>query len=132
MMFATGKPIDAIAIKILDDLLTEEIKQTKAYNAYDDAYIGVEVPTTQTSRVVSTQGTNRTLSAPRSPKPQRTLKKKKEKVVGESREEEVDVGFIDSLNISQEDSDTRLDQGSHKERPGEKNDDVDDEDDNVY
>ncbi|GKC28838.1 hypothetical protein Tco_1036132 [Tanacetum coccineum] len=45
-------------------------------------------------------------------------------------EEEVDVAFIDSLILSQEDPDTRLEQRSHKERPEDKNDD-DDEDDNV-
>ncbi|GJY11681.1 hypothetical protein Tco_0380990 [Tanacetum coccineum] len=179
MMFATGKPVDAIAMIILNDLLTEKIKQTEAYKAYDDAYNGVEVPTTQPLPVVSAPGINRILSAPSSPKPKRTPKKKREKVVGESSEpkknfkiitkkpdpmapnpttaeieknhmtvteqvkaaldyevdkmvegeEEVDVGFVDSLILSQEDPDTRIDPRIQKENPKEKNDDDNDDDD---
>ncbi|GKE72321.1 hypothetical protein Tco_1534362, partial [Tanacetum coccineum] len=63
--------------------LTEYIKKNEGYKAYDD-YNGVEVPTTQSTPVVSTQGMNRTLSTPRTPKSKRTSPKKKEKVVGES------------------------------------------------
>ncbi|GKB49174.1 hypothetical protein Tco_0899927 [Tanacetum coccineum] len=86
MMFTTRKPEDAIAMRILDELLTEGIKKNKAYKAYDDDYNCIAVLTTQPSLVVSTQGPNRTHSAPSSPKPKRTPKKKEEKVRGESSE----------------------------------------------
>ncbi|GJX50843.1 hypothetical protein Tco_0277688 [Tanacetum coccineum] len=54
MTFAIGKPVNAIAMRILDDLLTEEIKKTDAYKVYDVVYEVVEVPMTQPSPVVST------------------------------------------------------------------------------
>nr|GEW43872.1 hypothetical protein [Tanacetum cinerariifolium] len=56
------------------------------YKSYDDAYNGVGVPMMQPSPVVSTQGTNRTLSASSPPKPKTTSKKMKDKVIGESSE----------------------------------------------
>ncbi|GKC78450.1 hypothetical protein Tco_1129224 [Tanacetum coccineum] len=65
-----------------DELLTEDIRQTKAYKEYNKDYNALVVPMIQQSLVVSTQGMPRTLSAPRSPKP----KKKKGKVVRETSE----------------------------------------------
>ncbi|GJZ84591.1 hypothetical protein Tco_0649930 [Tanacetum coccineum] len=71
----------AMAIRILDELLMEEIRQTEAYKLYDYAFKGVAVPMTQPLLVVSTQGTPRTFNAPRSPKLKQTSKKKGEQVL---------------------------------------------------
>ncbi|GJS89238.1 putative ribonuclease H-like domain-containing protein [Tanacetum coccineum] len=162
--------------------LKEDDPQTEAFKKYDDAFNGVEVPTMQPSLVVSTQGTNRTLRAPRSPKPKRTPMKRKEKMKpdlvaripttakiekehmnkaeqvrfaitesakeAEAREniklvievvldlevdeliegkedEEGNLGFLVDLLVK---PDTRLDPGSHKESPKEKDDDFDEDD----
>ncbi|GJW66437.1 hypothetical protein Tco_0120861 [Tanacetum coccineum] len=85
IMFTTDNSVNAIAMRILDELLTEYIKKIEGYKAYDD-YSGLEVPTTQSTPVVSTQRMNRTISTPRMPKTKRTSPKKKEKVIGESSE----------------------------------------------
>ncbi|GJU20878.1 putative reverse transcriptase domain-containing protein [Tanacetum coccineum] len=63
MMFAIGKPLRAIAMRVLDELLIEAIKQTEAYKVYDAAYKGVVIPLMQPSSVVSNQETHGTLSA---------------------------------------------------------------------
>ncbi|GJY56067.1 hypothetical protein Tco_0455182 [Tanacetum coccineum] len=86
--FTTGNPLTVAAMRILDEFLNDKIKETRAYKDYDADYLSVVVPMIQPQPVVSTQGTPRTLSAPRSPKLKRTLqkKKKKKKVVGESNE----------------------------------------------
>ncbi|GJV29225.1 hypothetical protein Tco_1385673 [Tanacetum coccineum] len=89
-------------------LLIEDIKQTDVYKPYDDAYNGVEVPMTQPSPVVSTQGTNRTLSSPRSPKPKRTPKKMKDKVIGESSEPKKSHVIAESAKEGEEKSNADL------------------------
>nr|GEX51098.1 signal peptide peptidase-like 2 [Tanacetum cinerariifolium] len=58
-MFATGVKIQKV-VGLPVDLLTEDIRQTKTYQEFVEGYI-------QPSPVTSTQGTHRTLSAPRSP-----------------------------------------------------------------
>nr|GEZ19474.1 hypothetical protein [Tanacetum cinerariifolium] len=80
-MFASGKPLNPTALRIMDDLLTKEIKPSKAYKVYGAAFKGVVVPMMSPSPVVSTQGRHRTLSAPRSPKPKRTPRKRGSKWV---------------------------------------------------
>nr|GEW72965.1 hypothetical protein [Tanacetum cinerariifolium] len=57
--------LNANGMRILDELLTEDMKQIEAYKWYDDDCRGVEVPTAQPSPIVSSQGMQRTLSAPR-------------------------------------------------------------------
>ncbi|GKG16873.1 hypothetical protein Tco_0361830 [Tanacetum coccineum] len=47
-------------------MITEEMKLTENYQLYVEVF-GVEVPTTQSQPIESTQGTHRTTSAPRTP-----------------------------------------------------------------
>ncbi|GJY86337.1 hypothetical protein Tco_0500363 [Tanacetum coccineum] len=77
---------NAKGMRIPDELLTEDMKKTEAYKWYDDGFRGVEILMTQPSPIVSSQGTHRTFSAPRSPKPKRIHKKKGDQVIGESSE----------------------------------------------
>ncbi|GJZ78156.1 hypothetical protein Tco_0642828 [Tanacetum coccineum] len=49
-------------------MITNEMKLTENYRMYD-AVFGVDVPTTQSESIESTQGTHRTTSAPRTPNP---------------------------------------------------------------
>nr|GEV77145.1 hypothetical protein [Tanacetum cinerariifolium] len=151
MMFTTGNLMNTTVVRILEELLIEDIRKTKSYKMYDDDYIGIVVPMTQSSPVMSTQGIHRALSTPRKPKPKRNPQKKKEKVVGGVEpkenvtsvekaiifvevkkmvegEEEEDGGFVDSLFLSQEDPGTRLEPESHKESLKEKKYDDDDDD----
>ncbi|GJX34621.1 hypothetical protein Tco_0246178 [Tanacetum coccineum] len=156
---------------IPDYLLTQEIMQTEAYRVYA-ANFKLVILMMQPQPAVSSQGTHRTPSAPRSPNPRSTPKKKKKKKESESGESSVpknplkikirwrqpdpeapipisaqeaeaqanvkiveqhlldeDVNkivegddattdeFADSVLLSQEDPDTRIDLMSDKERP---------------
>ncbi|GJX88720.1 hypothetical protein Tco_0340734 [Tanacetum coccineum] len=78
-MFATGDRVQASVGIPLE-------KQTEAYRDYFDEFQGLDVLMTQSPPIVSTQGTHRTLSAPRPPKPQSISQKKKGKLVGELSE----------------------------------------------
>ncbi|GJR92377.1 hypothetical protein Tco_0264551, partial [Tanacetum coccineum] len=84
---------------IIDYILTTHLDIPKRLNelhhlvAHDDVVQSIfasenykrrDVPTTQPQLAVSSQGTHRTPSAPRSPNPRSTLKKKKESASGES------------------------------------------------
>nr|GEU56074.1 reverse transcriptase domain-containing protein [Tanacetum cinerariifolium] len=111
------------ATKFFIKHLTEPWKtlfKTKEFKMYDDAYNGVEVPTTQ-----PTQGTNRTLMALRSPKLKRTPTKRKEKLKEHtSKAEPVRFAMAESAKEAK----ARLDLGSHKESPEEKDNYVDEDD----
>ncbi|GJY76219.1 hypothetical protein Tco_0481335, partial [Tanacetum coccineum] len=66
---ATGHDQPPLQImQILSWMITDEMKLTKHYQMYD-AVFGVDVPTTQSQLIESTQGTHRITSAPRSPNP---------------------------------------------------------------
>ncbi|GJY69086.1 hypothetical protein Tco_0472068 [Tanacetum coccineum] len=67
-IFNSGKHKDRIGIKILSWMLTDEMNLTDNYRMYV-AEFGVDVPTTQSRPIESTQGTHRTTSAPRMPNP---------------------------------------------------------------
>ncbi|GKG58867.1 hypothetical protein Tco_0594637, partial [Tanacetum coccineum] len=55
-------------MKIPNWMITDKMKLTENYRMYA-AVFGVDVPTTQSQIIESTQGTHRTTSAPRSPNP---------------------------------------------------------------
>ncbi|GJY76687.1 hypothetical protein Tco_0481803 [Tanacetum coccineum] len=82
MMFATIELVDPIPLRIPDELVTKEMKQTEAYKDYDVDYKIVFVPMIQLQPIVSTQGTPKTLSAPRSPKLTKYVQKRKGNVLG--------------------------------------------------
>ncbi|GKA15694.1 hypothetical protein Tco_0695441 [Tanacetum coccineum] len=67
-IFNSGKNKTIVGMKILDWMITEEMKLTKNYQLYDEVF-GVDVPTTQSQPTVSTQGTHRKISVPRTPTP---------------------------------------------------------------
>ncbi|GKD94699.1 hypothetical protein Tco_1374536 [Tanacetum coccineum] len=56
-------------MKIPDWMITDEIKLTEHYRMYAGVF-GLDVPMPQSQSIESTQGTHRTLSAPRSPNPE--------------------------------------------------------------
>ncbi|GJU60022.1 hypothetical protein Tco_1237788 [Tanacetum coccineum] len=65
-IFNFGKNKEGTGMKIPDWMLIDEMKQTDHYKMYD-AIFRVDVPTTQSQPIESTQGTHRTTSAPRTP-----------------------------------------------------------------
>nr|GEX48273.1 hypothetical protein [Tanacetum cinerariifolium] len=85
-MFSTGNPFSIHAMRILDELLTDAIKEIKAYKDYDVDCQSVVVPMIQPQSVESFQGAPRTLTAPKSPKPKKFPQKKKDRIVRESIE----------------------------------------------
>ncbi|GJZ29357.1 hypothetical protein Tco_0574004 [Tanacetum coccineum] len=67
-IFNSGKNKAAVGMKIPSWMITDEMKLTEHYQMYDVVF-GVDVPTTQSQPIESTQGTHRTTSTPRSPNP---------------------------------------------------------------
>nr|GEX21476.1 hypothetical protein [Tanacetum cinerariifolium] len=64
-IFNSRRYKDKVGMKILDWMISEEMKQTKHYRMYAEVF-GIDVPLTQSQPTESTQGTHRTPSAPRS------------------------------------------------------------------
>ncbi|GKB90676.1 hypothetical protein Tco_0962948 [Tanacetum coccineum] len=67
-IFNLGKNKTGVGTKIPSWMITDEMKLTKNYRMYA-AVFGVDVPTTQSQPIESTQGMHRTTSAPRTPNP---------------------------------------------------------------
>ncbi|GJU73402.1 integrase, catalytic region, zinc finger, CCHC-type containing protein [Tanacetum coccineum] len=63
-IFNSGKNKARVGMKIPSWMLTDEMKLTENYQMYAKDF-GVDVPTTQSQPIRSTQGTHRTTSAPR-------------------------------------------------------------------
>ncbi|GJR78180.1 hypothetical protein Tco_0148965 [Tanacetum coccineum] len=63
-IFNSGRYKDKVRMQILDWMISEEMKHTKHYRMYAKVF-GLDVPLTQSQPTESTQGTHRTLSAPR-------------------------------------------------------------------
>ncbi|GJX17809.1 hypothetical protein Tco_0218641, partial [Tanacetum coccineum] len=61
-IFNSGMNKTVVGIRILDWMITEEMKLTENYRLYTKVF-GVDVPTTQSQPTVSTQGMHRTTSA---------------------------------------------------------------------
>ncbi|GKF06601.1 hypothetical protein Tco_0037269, partial [Tanacetum coccineum] len=68
-IFNSGKHKDGVGMKILSWMITDEMKLTDHYRMYTVVF-GVDVPTTWSQPIESTQGTHRTLSTTRSPNPE--------------------------------------------------------------
>ncbi|GKF08015.1 hypothetical protein Tco_0042239 [Tanacetum coccineum] len=67
-IFNSGKHKDGVRMKISSWMITDEMKLTENYHMYD-AVFRVDVLTTQSQPIESTQGTHRRTSAPRTPNP---------------------------------------------------------------
>ncbi|GKA54584.1 hypothetical protein Tco_0753533, partial [Tanacetum coccineum] len=67
-IFNLGKSKNVVRIKIPDWMMTDETKLTDNYQLYAEVF-GVDVPTTQSQPIESTQGTHRTTTSPRTPNP---------------------------------------------------------------
>ncbi|GKB81738.1 hypothetical protein Tco_0948633 [Tanacetum coccineum] len=63
-IFNSGKHKDGVGMKILSWMFTDEMQLTDHYRMYDVVF-GVDVPTTQSQLIESTQGMHKTTSAPR-------------------------------------------------------------------
>ncbi|GJR95321.1 hypothetical protein Tco_0267495 [Tanacetum coccineum] len=68
--YGEGRHKDKVGMQIPDWMITEEMKHTEHYRMYAEVF-GLDVPLTQSQPTESTQGTHRTLSAPRSPTPKK-------------------------------------------------------------
>ncbi|GKC30823.1 hypothetical protein Tco_1038117 [Tanacetum coccineum] len=136
-IFNSRKNKDGARMKIHDWMLTKAMKLTDHYKMYV-AMFRVEVPTTQSQQIESTQGTHRTPSALRSPNPvttegessaphfeaQQNVAKVNEHLEDEELDhllegnENVNVDeFMNDIFNSQEDLDTRIEPRSDKESP---------------
>ncbi|GKA43835.1 hypothetical protein Tco_0736559 [Tanacetum coccineum] len=100
-IFNSRKHKDGVGIKILNWMITDEMKLTDHYRMYDVVF-RVDVPTTQSQLIEFTQGTHRTLSA---------LRRSKECLKVE----------VNSSTLRQDDTqtipDTKLEPRSDKESP---------------
>ncbi|GJY79797.1 hypothetical protein Tco_0485598 [Tanacetum coccineum] len=67
-IFNSGKNKAGVGMMISNWMITDEMKLTKNYRLHVKAF-GVDVPTTQSQPIDSTQGTHKTTSSPRSPNP---------------------------------------------------------------
>ncbi|GJZ06134.1 hypothetical protein Tco_0539927 [Tanacetum coccineum] len=67
-IFNSGKNKAGVRMKIPSWMITDEMKLTENYQMYAEVF-RVDVPTTQSQPIESTQGTHRTTSAPRTPNP---------------------------------------------------------------
>nr|GEX52067.1 hypothetical protein [Tanacetum cinerariifolium] len=67
-IFNSVKNKTVIGMRIPDWMITKEMKLTKNYRFYGEVF-RVDVPTTQSQQTMSTQGTHRTTSSPRTPTP---------------------------------------------------------------
>nr|GFA58923.1 hypothetical protein [Tanacetum cinerariifolium] len=67
-IFNSGKNKAGVGMKILSLMITDEMKLTKNYRMYATVF-RVDVPTTQSQPIESTQGTHSITSAPKSPNP---------------------------------------------------------------
>ncbi|GJY56313.1 hypothetical protein Tco_0455428 [Tanacetum coccineum] len=63
-IFNSGRHKDKVGMQILDWMITEEMKHTEHYRIYAEVF-GLDVHLNQSQPTESTQGTHRTLSAPR-------------------------------------------------------------------
>ncbi|GJT44398.1 hypothetical protein Tco_0953113 [Tanacetum coccineum] len=130
-IFNSGKNKAGVRMKIPSYMITDEMKLTENYWMYD-AVFGVDVPTTQSQSIDSTQGTHRITSAPRSPNPdvdegestKQNEEKVKEHLIAEEIEKMVEGTenvendeVVNSVLNNQNNPGTRLDPGSYKESP---------------
>nr|GEU77354.1 hypothetical protein [Tanacetum cinerariifolium] len=70
-IFNSGKNKEGKRMRIPDWMLTEEMELTRHYQLYASVF-GVDVPTTQSQPIESTQGTHMTFSANKTPNPATT------------------------------------------------------------
>ncbi|GJQ95911.1 hypothetical protein Tco_0007050 [Tanacetum coccineum] len=124
-IFNSRKHKDGVGMKILSWMITDEMKLTENYRMYVVVFV-VDVPTTQSQPIESTQGTHRTTSAPRSPNPavdegesikEHLITEEIEKLVEGA--ENVENDEVDSTTLRQNDHPndhgTRLEPWSNKE-----------------
>nr|GEZ75278.1 hypothetical protein [Tanacetum cinerariifolium] len=126
MKIIIGRYKDKDGMKILDWMISKEMKQAKHYHMYVEVF-GIDVPLTQSQPTESTQGMHRTPSAPRStrltpPAPVPTVDKADELILQdtlqmvEGQENVVDDSSIPK-NAKHNILDTRLEPMSDKESP---------------
>ncbi|GJU23673.1 hypothetical protein Tco_1157015 [Tanacetum coccineum] len=130
IIFNSGKNKAGVGMKIPSWMISDEMKLTENYRMYAEVF-GVDVPTTQSQPIESTQGTHRTTSAPSYTQKSRddleahqNVEKVKEHLVAEEIEKMVegteseDADEVDnSILNSQNDPGTRLDPRSYKKSP---------------
>ncbi|GJX53319.1 hypothetical protein Tco_0281688 [Tanacetum coccineum] len=86
----TTREMTVCGMQILNDLLTNAIRDTQAYKDYVEKYEGVEVPMIQLEPAESTQGTYRTHTATRTPNPDVNVAAVEKKILEEEVEKLVE------------------------------------------
>ncbi|GKA43757.1 hypothetical protein Tco_0736481 [Tanacetum coccineum] len=84
LIFDASGNVDEMGIRILNELLTKDIRGIAAYKLYDDDFSGIQVPMTQPSPAVSTHETCRKPNIPRTPNLKCIPKKEREQAQRES------------------------------------------------
>nr|GEU78250.1 reverse transcriptase domain-containing protein [Tanacetum cinerariifolium] len=126
-IFNSGKNKAGVVIKIPSWIITNEVKLMEHYPMYV-AVFGVDVPTTQSQPITSTQGMHRTTSAPRSPNPDADKGELiKEHLIAEEIEKLVEgIENVENVKVysstlrqndTQKDLNTSLELWSYKENP---------------
>ncbi|GJV29079.1 hypothetical protein Tco_1385527 [Tanacetum coccineum] len=130
-VYTTGN-VSVRGMLILDAFLAAEVRETDDFKEYETVFMKVSVPMNQPQPVVSTQGTNRnTPRAHRSPTvsadPPET--KKRKQIAGESssprKSLKITIKQRQIVEKDDDDSEDRIEPGSHKDNP----EFVDDDDD---
>ncbi|GJY87419.1 hypothetical protein Tco_0502047 [Tanacetum coccineum] len=94
-IFNSGRHKNKVGMQIPAWMITDEMKLTEHYRMYTEVF-RIDVPLTQSQPTVSTQGTHRTPSAPRSPNPD------KEVADHEEQEARENVALVDEHLASEE------------------------------
>ncbi|GKB11001.1 hypothetical protein Tco_0844924 [Tanacetum coccineum] len=132
----TTREVTVRGMQIPNDLLTDAIRDTRAYKDYVEKYEVVVVPTIQPERVESTQGKYRTPKASRRANPNVNIDAVEKKILeedvkklveGEGESDEDD--FANTILLSNKDSGNRIEPESHKEKLEEIVDDDEKKDD---
>nr|GEX33822.1 RNA-directed DNA polymerase homolog [Tanacetum cinerariifolium] len=123
-IFNLGKNKAGVKMKILRCMIIDEMKLMENYRIYADVF-GVDVPTTQSQSIESTQGRHRITSSPRSPNPdqshevfeaQQNVEKVNEQLVAKGIEKMVEgIENVDTDKLDDESENTQL---NNQEVPG--------------
>ncbi|GJV55794.1 hypothetical protein Tco_1456799 [Tanacetum coccineum] len=132
-VYTTGN-VSVRGMLIPDAFLTAEIRETNDFKEYEMVFMKVDVPMNQSQPVVSTQGTHRiTPSAHKSPTVSASppVSKKRKQIAGESssprKSLKITITQKQIVEKDDDDSEDRIEPGSHKDNPEVVDDDDDKE-----
>ncbi|GJW41095.1 hypothetical protein Tco_0066940 [Tanacetum coccineum] len=122
-VYTTGN-VSVRGMLVPDVFLTAKIRETNDFNEYEMVFIKVDVLMNQPQPVVSTQGTHRiTHSSYRSPtiSASPSVSKKRKQIIGESSSPQqslkITIKQKQTVKKDDDDSEDRIEPGSHKDNP---------------